>query len=60
MPTPVARGPQLTPQQQGFNRLIARIEKMTQTLADRQQLADAHRARHAALIEPLRQQQRGA
>jgi len=58
MPTPVARGPQLTPQQQGFNRLIARIEKMTQTLANRQQLADAHRVRHAALIEPLCRRQR--
>jgi len=58
MPTPVARGPRLTPQQRGFNRLIARIEKMTQTLADRQQLADAHRVRHVALIEPLRQKQR--
>ena len=58
MPTPVACGPQLTPQQQAFNRLIARIEKMTQTLADRQQLADAHRVGHAARIEPLRQQQR--
>lgn len=55
---PVARGPQLTPQQQGFNRLIARIEKMTQTLADRQRLAGAHRVRHAALIEPLRRQRR--
>ena len=31
---------------------------MTQTLADRQQLANVHRARHAALIEPLRRQQR--
>jgi len=58
MPTPVVRGSRLTPPQQAFNRLIARIEKMTQTLADRRQLADAHRARHAALIEPLRRQQR--
>lgn len=58
MATPVVRGPKLTPQQQGFNRLIARIEKMTETLADRQQLADAHRFRHVAMIEPLRQRQR--
>ena len=58
MPTPVACGPQLTPQQQSFNRLIARIEKITQTLADRQQLADAHRVGHAARIEPLRRRQR--
>jgi len=57
MPTPVARGPRLTPQQQGFNRLIARIEKVIQTLADRQRLADAHRVRHTARIEPLRRQQ---
>ena len=58
MPMPEVRGSQLSPPQQSFNRLIARIEKMTQTLADRQQLADAHRVGHVARIEPLRQQQR--
>jgi hypothetical protein len=59
VPTPVVRGPRLTPLQQGFNRLIAKIETMTRTLADRRQLADAHRLRHAARIEPLRRQERG-
>ena len=58
MPMPEVRGSKLSPPQQSFNRLIARIEKMTQTLADRQQLTDAHRVGHIARIEPLRQQQR--
>ena len=58
MPMPEVRGSKLSPPQQSFNRLIARIEKMTQTLADRQQLADAHRVGHVARIEPLRRQQR--
>lgn len=57
MPTPVMGGAHLTPQQRRFNQLIAKVEKITRTLADRQQLADAHRVRHTALIEPLRQQQ---
>lgn len=57
MSTPVMRGAHLTPQQRRFNQLIAKVEKITRTLADRQQLADAHRVRHTALIEPLRQQQ---
>ena len=58
MPTPEVRGSKLSPPQQAFNRLIARIEKLTRTLAERQQLTDAHRVVHCALIDPLRQQQR--
>ncbi len=56
--TPTARGPHLTAQQQTFNRLIAKIEKVTQVLADHRRVADSHRVRHAARIEPLHQQQR--
>jgi hypothetical protein len=57
VPLPVVRGANLTPPQQAFNRLMAKIEKLTQTLSLRQRLADAHRIRHGARIEPLRQRQ---
>jgi hypothetical protein len=48
---PVVRGAQLTPQQETFNRLIEKIEKLTEALAEHQKVADAHRLRYAARIE---------
>ncbi|MFN0318338.1 MAG: J domain-containing protein [Burkholderiales bacterium] len=55
---PKARAAQLTPQQLTFNRLIEKIETLTRALAEHQTVADAHRLRYRARIEPLHRQQK--
>ncbi|MEO7399443.1 MAG: hypothetical protein ABIV07_01540 [Polaromonas sp.] len=49
----------LSPAQQRFNRLLARIDKLKGQIAEIQTLADAYRPLYQSTLEPLRGQQKG-
>lgn len=48
----------LSPAQQRFNRLLARIDKLKAQITDIQTLTDAYRPIYSGTLEPLREQQR--
>jgi hypothetical protein len=50
-----ARDARLSPAQQRFNRLLARIDKLKAQIADMQALADLHRPLFSATLTPLRE-----
>lgn len=52
------KGARLSPAQQRFNRLLAKIDKLKAQVADIKTLADAYRPLYSGTLEPLREQQR--
>lgn len=53
------KGARLSPAQQRFNRLLARIDKLKGQIAEIQTLADAYRPLYQSTLAPLREQQKG-
>lgn len=53
------KGTRLSPAQQRFNRLLAKIDKLKAQVAGIKTLADAYRPLYSGTLEPLREQQRG-
>jgi hypothetical protein len=45
----------LSPEQQRFNRLLARVEELTRKIEDLRSLGDTHRPAHIAALRPLQQ-----
>lgn len=53
------KGTRLSPAQQRFNRLLAKIDKLKAQVAEIKTLVDAYRPLYSGTLEPLREQQRG-
>lgn len=51
----VGKDSRLSPMQQRFNRLLARIEKLKGQIADLQTLADAYRPQYSSTLTPLQE-----
>ncbi|MDO8341245.1 MAG: hypothetical protein Q7T59_04680, partial [Candidatus Woesebacteria bacterium] len=49
----------LSPAQQRFNRLLAKIDKLKSQVAEIQTLTDVYRPLYQSTLEPLREQQKG-